>query len=294
MRVALTGASGFIGSALARALHGAGHEVTALVRESSRRRHIEPHVDRFVIGEQSDDSTWPELLDGAACVIHNSADWDALRGPLERHLDTNLVGSIRLLERSKPRQFIFISTVAVHHDIRPRWRGVIDEDHPLRPATLYGAYKAAVEAHLWAAHFGDGVNASAFRPSGVYGIDPKLERSHGYGLIRKLKAGDPIRKPRGGKFVHVDDVAAAVVAALGCKDVAGRPVDLVDCYARWSDWARMAAEILNIDADIDESSPPHPRNTFSKDAVRALGVEMNRGHEGIREHLRELISLMDS
>jgi nucleoside-diphosphate-sugar epimerase len=293
MHIALTGASGFIGSVAARQLHAQGHTVQALVRPSSRRDHIAPFIARFVVGEQDDHRVWPELLDGADCVVHNSVDWSAVRGgETDRHLQSNVLGSIRLLEASRPRQFIFISTIAVHHDMRPRWQGVIDEDHPLRPASLYGAYKAAIEAHLWSAHFGHGQHTCALRPCGVYGLDPALERSHGFSLIQKIRRGERIDKPGGGKFVHVDDVAAAIAACVGNADSAGKAYNLVDCYARWADWAALAAQLLDIDADIDFSSPPQPKNVFAKDAAESLGVSLNRGHEGIREALRELISAM--
>ncbi len=296
MRVALTGVSGFIGSAVARHLHRAGHSVTGLVRSTSRRDHVTAHVDRFVVGDQADDRAWADLLDGAECVIHNSVDWGPLREPadLRRHLESNVAGSIRLLEAAAPRQFVFISSVAVHHDIRPRWQGLIDEEHPLRPAHWYGAYKAAVEAHLWAAHYGQGRHTCALRPCGVYGIDPRLERSIGHPIIETVRAGQPCTRTGGGKFVHVQDVAAAVVATVGNPAAAGAAYNLVDCYARWADWAKIACELLGVSVEIDTSSPPQSKNTFSKEAAHSLGVELDRGHDGIREHLRALIAAMRS
>ena len=293
MRIALTGVSGFIGSVIARHLAANGHQVSGLVRQTSRRDHIAPFVDRFIVGEQADEACWPKLLEGADCIIHNSIDKVAFeQDDSLRHYHTNLVGSLRLLDVSAPRQFIYISSIAVHHDIRPRWNGLVDEDHPLRPSHIYGALKASVEAHLWAAHYSDGRNVCAHRPCAVYGIDPDLERSHGYALIEKLLRQEPIRKPGGGKFVHVDDVAAAVAASVGNPAVAGKPFNLVDCYARWADWAAIAAEELGVQAEIDMSSPPQSQNMFAKDAVESLGVRLNRGHDGIRAHLRELAGLM--
>jgi nucleoside-diphosphate-sugar epimerase len=295
MRIALTGASGFIGSRIAHHLADGGHQVTALVRETSRRDHIEPHVDRFVVGNQDDDSVWPDLLDGAECVIHNSVDWSPLRGgaDFDRHLQTNLVGSLRRLDAARDKQFVFISTIAVHHDMSPRWEGVIDEEHPLRPGSWYGAYKAAVEAHLWAAHFSREQHTCAVRPCGVYGLDPNLDRAHfskQVGELRKLaETGGRYEKQGGGKFVHVEDVAAVVAAVVGNDAANGEAYNLVDCYARWADWAKMACEVMGIEVDIDMSSPEQPKNVFRKDKVQALGVEMDRGHEGIRAYLRELI-----
>ena len=294
MRIALTGVSGFIGSVLARQLHEQGHQITGLVRPSSRRDHITELVDRFVIGEQAEQGCWDALLDGADVLIHNSVDWTPLKEhDVAAHWQTNLLGSLQLIRRAMPRQVIFMSTIAVHHDMRPRWNGVIDEDHPTRPGNLYGAYKAAIEAHLWAMHFSDGLRFTALRPCGVYGIDPRLDRSHGFQLMQKIRRGEAITRPGGGKFVHVEDVAAAAVACLGREEADARVLNLVDCYARWADWGRLAGEVMGAEVEVDTSSPAEPKNQFSKDAVQSLGVRMDRGHHGIREHLRELLAIMN-
>ncbi|MHC4429635.1 MAG: NAD-dependent epimerase/dehydratase family protein, partial [Planctomycetota bacterium] len=108
MRIALTGVSGFIGSAIARHLAGQGHSVTGLVRSTSRRDHVTSWTDRLVEGDQADATVWPRLLEDAECIIHNSVDWEPLRAPhdLRAHLDRNVTASIELLEASAPRQFI--------------------------------------------------------------------------------------------------------------------------------------------------------------------------------------------
>ena len=294
MRIALTGASGFIGSALVRDLTAAGHTVTALVRSTSRRDHIEA-ADRFVVGDQADPEVWPALLEGADQLVHNAVDWAPLKPTpdLAAHLQANVAGAIRLMAAAAPRPVLFVSSVAVHHDIRPRWSGVIDGDHPTRPGSLYGAAKAAVEAFGWAAH-ANGQPFTAFRPCAVYGIDPRLDRSIGHPIIETLRRGEAYTRAGGGKFVHVDDVSAAIVAALVAPEAPGRAFDLVDCYARWSDWAGLTAELLELaHAEIDSSSPAAPRNVFDVSAAREiLGVPLDRGHAGIRTHLQQLIERM--
>ena len=90
----------------------------------------------------------------------------------------------------------------------------------------------------------------------------------------------------------LEDVAAATVAAVKRDEANGRAFNLVDCYARWADWAKIAAEVLGVHADIDFSSPDAPQNQFDVTAARSLGVGLNRGVEGIRDHLEELAGKM--
>src|SRR4051794_34546162 len=149
MLVALTGASGFIGSYTARALHRAGHTVRALVRSTSRRDHIEDVVAEWREGDTADAQAAAGLVAGVDVVIHNAADWDALERSPVTHFERNVLASLRLLEAARQAgagQFIFVSSVAVHHEILPD--RALDEAHPTWPSSLYGAYKASIEPFL--------------------------------------------------------------------------------------------------------------------------------------------------
>jgi len=292
MNIALTGASGFIGSVIAKHAAEHGHSVAALVRESSRRDHIELYVSKFVTGTHDDPSAVEQLLEGADIVIHNSFDWEALKsGDLAVHLKSNLRGSIELLEASNQRHFIYISSIAVHHHIHPNWNGKIDESHPTRPGSNYGACKAAVEAHMWAANTSREQLVTSIRPTAVYGRDPNIERSIGYPIIQSLREGKPYTKLGGGKFVNVEDVAAATIACIGNSNASPRVYNLVNCYARWADWATFAAEALGCNVEIDTSSPALPINSFDTSYVTEdLGVEVHRGMDDIRNAVEELIN----
>ena len=291
MNIALTGASGFIGSVIAKHAVEHGHSVTALVRETSKREHIEPYISTFVTGSHDDPIAREQLLEGADIVIHNSFDWGALKsGDLQSHLKSNLQGSIELLEASEQRHFIYISSIAVHHHIHPNWNGQIDESHPTRPGSLYGACKAAVESHMWAANTSRGQPVTAIRPTAVYGIDPDIKRTIGYPIVQLLREGKPYTKLGGGKFVNVEDVAEATLACIGNPKASPRVYNLVNCYARWADWASLANEELGCDVEIDTSSPDSPMNTFeTSDVTNDLGVEVHRGMDDIRNAVKELL-----
>src|SRR4051812_46803208 len=149
MLVALTGASGFVGSYTAAALYSAGHAVRALIRPTSRRDHIEPYVEEWREGDQHDPQALAGLVAGVDAVIHASVDWNARDLGPSPNFQRNVLGSLQLLEAARLAgvgQFLFVSSVAVYHDILPG--RPLDETHPTWPSSVYGAYKAAIEPHL--------------------------------------------------------------------------------------------------------------------------------------------------
>src|SRR5687768_17614677 len=101
MLIALTGASGFIGSYTAAALHKAGHEVRALVRPTSRRDHIAPYVTQWTIGDAADPQAIAAVVAGADAVIHDAADWDALQRSPVTSFEKNVLGTLRLLDAAR-------------------------------------------------------------------------------------------------------------------------------------------------------------------------------------------------
>ncbi|MFL5409392.1 MAG: NAD-dependent epimerase/dehydratase family protein [Myxococcales bacterium] len=299
MLVALTGASGFIGSYTARALHAAGHEVRALVRATSRRDHIADVVAEWREGDASDPQAIAGLVAGVEAVIHNAADWSALqRSPLTNY-EKNVFGSLRLLEATRQagvEQFIFVSSVAVYHEVLPSAGGRIDETHPTWPSSNYGAYKAAVEPLLKAYRVTYGMNTSAWRPAAVYGIDPDLPRSQWYDLVRTAKAGGTIDTPAGGKITHVQDVADALTLALGEASVAGEFYNLVDGYMYWQQAAEFAKNLSGSNAAIIDRKGSGPKNQFdTRKAVEFFErhgnhTALRRGVEGVRQYVRDLLA----
>jgi nucleoside-diphosphate-sugar epimerase len=302
MLVALTGASGFIGSYTAGALRRAGHDVRVLVRPTSRRDHIADFVSEWREGDASDPQAIAGLVAGAEAVIHSAADWSALqRSPLTSY-EKNVLGSLRLLEAARQAgvgQFVFVSSVAVYHEILPSAGGRIDETHPTWPSSVYGAYKAAVEPHLKAYHVTYGMNTSAWRPAAVYGVDPDLRRSQWYDLVRTAKAGGTIDTPAGGKITHVQDVADALTLAIGDASVSGQFYNLVDGYMYWQQAAELAKELTGSGATIVDRKGSGPKNQFdTRKAVEFFErhgdhLALRRGIEGVQQYVGELLAKME-
>lgn len=298
MLVALTGASGFIGSFTAAALHRAGHDVRALIRSTSRRDHIKPSIAEWTEGDAADPQAIAALVAGAEVVIHDAVDWEALRRSPQSGFEKNVLGTLRLLESARQagvQQFIFVSSVAVHHTILPSANGRIDEAHPTWPSGIYGAYKAAIEPHLMAYHHTYGMNTSAWRPAAVYGVDPKLEKSQWFDLIRTAKQGGAVDTAQGGKITHVQDVADALTLAVGDDSVSGQFYNLVDGYMYWQVAAEIAKELSGSGATITDRKGTGPKNQF--DCAKAIdffdrhknAIALRRGESGVRGYIAEVL-----
>lgn len=299
MLVALTGASGFVGSYTAKALHSAGHDVRALVRSSSRRDHIAPFVAEWREGEIYDSQSLAGLVAGVDAVIHVGVDWEAVRTSPVHNVQRNLAATLELLELSRVsgvQQFMFVSSGAVYAEILPGGR--IDETHPTWPGSEYGAYKAAVEPFLKVYHAQAGMNTSSWRPVAIYGVDPNLARSQWHDLIQSARDGGTIDTAHGGKITHVHDVADALTLALGDASVAGEFFNLVDGYMYWQHAAEFAKEITGSSATIIDRKGTGPKNQF--DCAKAIAffdrhgnsVALRRGTAGVREYVADLLKAM--
>jgi len=298
MLVAITGASGFIGSVTAAALHRAGHEVRALVRRTSRRDHIESFVSQWTEGDIADPQSLAALVAGVDAVIHDAADWEALRRSPQANFERNVLASLRLLESARQAevsQFLFVSSVAVYQNIPASANGRITEETPAWPGGIYGAYKAAIEPHLIAYHHTYGMNTSSWRPAAVYGVDPNHERSQWLDLIRTAQRGGTIDTPQGGKITHVQDIADGLTLALGDEHVAGQLYNLVDQYLYWQQVGEVAKELSGSTATIIDRKGAGPKNQF--DTAKAITffdrhgntTALRRGIEGVRQYVAELL-----
>jgi len=176
VKVLVTGATGFTGGHLARALKARGHDVSAMLRPSTRaaRSGQERDLARDGVAVVAGDLAAPESLPAAVAggydVIYNIAALyreAGLAESLYHQVNATAVGQlIEAAAKAGARRVVHCSTVGVHGDIE---RPPADEDAPLSPGDVYQVSKVEGERIAREAGARTGVEVVIARPSGIYG-----------------------------------------------------------------------------------------------------------------------------
>jgi nucleoside-diphosphate-sugar epimerase len=298
MRIAITGATGFLGRYIVQQLTETGNECRCWFRPTSRLDGIsvDPARLQWLTGELGDAQAAHALVEGCDAVVHSALHHpggrfrDAGTGDIHEFLSRNLLGTIQLIEaarRANVPRFVFISTCAVHDVILPDRK--LDEAHPLWPVTHYGAHKAAIEKFVHSYGLGQGYPICALRPTGIYGLADPPTRSKWYNLVAAVVGGEEVQVSRDGKEVHAADVARAVSLLLTAPNVAGQAYNCYDQYVSEYDVATIAKSISGSDATI-VGEPRSPLNQIDTSKIRALGMEFG-GWELLESTIGELVEI---
>jgi len=295
MRVAVTGATGFLGRYIVRGLSGAGHECRCWQRPDSDRGGFEglARPVQWVAGDLADAASMDELVRGADAVVHAALyrpgmGFRGAEGDLPTFVERNLLGTIRLIEAARAagvKRLVFISTCAVHEVIVEGHR--LDETHPLWPTSHYGAHKAAIEKFVHSYGLGQGYDICALRPTGIYGLARPIEKSKWYDLVQAVACGEPVASARGGKEVHASDVAKAVGILLAADGIAGQAYNCYDMYIADQDVALIAKQITGGESSI-EMLNKGPRNQIDTAKLRRLGMTFG-GKALLEQTIREMV-----
>ena len=210
MKTLVTGATGFLGSHVARALAGRGENVRVLVRPSSDLRALEGlEAERFA-GDLRDRTSLDRALEGVQRVFHVAADYRLwARDPREIH-ESNVTGTQNLLDaarRAGVEKFIYTSTVATI--AVPREGALPDETTQSSVNEMIGYYKRSkFEAEQFALRAaGAGLPVVIVNPTTPVGPGDWKPTPTGKIIVDFLNGRMPGYVDTGLNFVPVEDCA---------------------------------------------------------------------------------------
>ncbi|GAB3302761.1 NAD-dependent epimerase/dehydratase family protein [Geodermatophilus aquaeductus] len=214
MHVFVTGATGFVGGAVARALLSAGHEVTGLVRDPARAGSLERAGATLQRGDMLDPAAYVPSAERADAVVH--AAQLAVPARLTRRrsravFDADAQMTAALADACTRTGARLVYTGGCF-DWGDHGDDVVDEGTPLSPSPM-GEGHARQAAELDRRHRADGLDVVRLSPGFVYGpgglfASAFVDQAR-RGRLRCIGAGT-----NWWSCVHVDDLAAAYVAAL--------------------------------------------------------------------------------
>jgi nucleoside-diphosphate-sugar epimerase len=245
MKVAITGATGFVGSHLAEALRRRGDEVVCLVRSPEKAAALEANGCRLVKGDLLDDASLRTLMAGAELLHHVAGAVTSVGGGDAHFARVNEEGTRRALAAAREAgvgRVVHVSSLAASG---PSERGApLPDASAARPVTPYGRSKLAGEEVVRSA----GVPFTIVRPPAIYGPRDR-QFLPAYDVARRGFApvlGDGYQEL---SLVHVRDLADALVAAGLAAAAEGRTYHAA-----------------------------HPAVVTQRDLIAAIGRAMGRDH----------------
>jgi UDP-glucose 4-epimerase len=228
MRLLVTGASGFIGSAIAKRALALGHEVIGITSQNGSNLGIEC-IDADLTNA-ADYSKLPAKVDAILHLAGQSSAGDSFKNPVG-DLRQNTVSTVNLISygiKAQAFKIIYASSTAVYGNADGK---AISESDPCDPLSCYGVGKLASEAYLEI--YKSELPYTAFRMFNVYGPGGSLAKMQrtaiGIYLIHAIKHGvisvagsyDRYRD-----FIYIDDVVDIWLQAVKMDTMPNRPINL--------------------------------------------------------------------
>lgn len=218
MKALVTGASGFVGSAVARQLLDAGFDVRVLIRSQSDRRNIDGLTLEVVIGDLMDRASLERAVMGCEALFHVAADYRMWVPDPDRTYKTNVAGTRDLMQVAGcagVKRMVYTSSVATLGLTTDG--GPADEETPVTLADMVGHYKRskflAEEEVRWLIA-NEGLPIVIVNPSTPIGPRDIRPTPTGRMIVDAVNGRMPAYVDTGLNLVHVDDVAVGHLLAF--------------------------------------------------------------------------------
>jgi UDP-glucose 4-epimerase len=246
MNILVTGATGKVGSRLAKRLVQQGHAVRALVRDPARATELSDHGIELMTGDLMQVESLPAAVQGVDAVVHCAAFFRGA-SPEEAHAVNNL-GTQYLAHAAREAavwRFVFTSTGLVYG---PNGGALAHEDDDCAPVDAYPQSKLAAERMLLAI---DGLDVRILRLPFVYGDgDPHIQD-----VVPFMRTFPPAQRMSIG---HHADVAQAVSRLLDAVSPAHRIYNVVDDEA-----PDLASLLASVGQPPPDGSDPERAQAFA-------------------------------
>jgi dihydroflavonol-4-reductase len=274
MKIAITGATGFLGSNLTKTLQSEGHTIHALVRDEQKMEGlIQP--DFFVTADINDHDALTKLFTGVDAVIHTVSNFRVVKGTDESYYQTNQQGTESALKVAKAcgvKRFIHTSTIGVHGDVK---HTPAKEDSPLNPGDLYQSTKLLAEEACRKYVEEGGMEVVVVRPTSQYGP----------GDLRMLKMFRMIKNQRflligqcreNFHAVYIDDLVRGYQRILETSNLNGQIFFIGgERYVSLQKYIDTAARVLGVKKPVIRVPywPVHFAGWLCELVCKPLGIE---------------------
>lgn len=212
MKVAVTGATGFVGRHLIPALIQAGHVVRCAVTQKVEWLDAE----QVVIARMEDQADWSQVLDGIEVVIHLAARVHVMKdksaSPLDEFCKINSTATQNLATQAAQmgvKRFIFLSSIKVNGECTQKG-APFTETCVSAPEDAYGQSKLLAEQLLFTISHNTGMQVVILRPPLIYGPGVKANFLKMMGLVNKELPLPFASIDNRRSFVYVENLVSAI------------------------------------------------------------------------------------
>ena len=252
MLVAVTGAAGFVGSHVCRALVESGHGVRAVTRLNGVSRMPDALADKVEIrpGDVRDPASLSAVLAGVDAVVHTAAVISVDDGRSARSVvSINVEGARSVAQACADggiSKLVHVSSIHAYGGLKGE---TLDAAHPLHESAAhsYAYSKAQGQRTVLEIAGQTSLNVSVLCPSGVMGPGDSRPSNVGGMLLAIAQRRLPMLIKAGYWWCDVRDVADSAVAALHVDDQGGHVYLTPGFYASFSDLARMCSAVVGRD-----------------------------------------------